>query len=392
MCGSDVDWSEASEDDSTDRQVLSLDLSALGTKDPSSGPPCPTEPSSLRPDAPVFWPSTINLTSDTHIFSASASSAPCDVNSEGESKDRSTAFDASTARKADGKSQFTSATQARLERIRKEHNLAKAVKPDKAPVPEHLWSDRIFRGPEGIPPGDRGWEYGLPTTDQIKCLIPIRRGALRYYRRKVLQDCLYYLRKTHGANWPEKRKKSGSKRKSRLGGATSLELNLESMREIVWRVWENSWFEYPAGSSLFYFRFPRKYRALARDGVPIFVKSELPSTIKPQPHSPPEARAVLQDKLPKMIERRYIGDPDGLLQALIFYFTVPKGVLDGVIQDWRIVYDAGANGLNDAVWAPSFWMPTISSLIRLLDNTSWMEDRDLGEMFINFPLHRSVRR
>ena len=32
------------------------------------------------------------------------------------------------------------------------------------------------------------------------------------------------------------------------------------------------------------------------------------------------------------------------------------------------------------------------SLLRILDTSSWMEDQDLGGMFINFPLHRSVRK
>lgn len=66
--------------------------------------------------------------------------------------------------------------------------------------------------------------------------------------------------------------------------------------------------------------------------------------------------------------------------------------MEGVIQDWRIVYDAGVNGLNDAMWVSSFWMPNVQSLLRILDTNSWMEDRDMGEMFINFPLHRSVRK
>ena len=71
----------------------------------------------------------------------------------------------------------------------------------------------------------------------------------------------------------------------------------------------------------------------------------------------------------------------------ITHFGVPKGVIDGIIQDWRIIYHAGANGLNDCVWDPPFWLPGVGSLVRMLDPTSVMEDRDMGEMFLNLELH-----
>eukprot|EP00956_Cyclotella_meneghiniana_P019471 scaffold33317_cov124-Cyclotella_meneghiniana.AAC.1 len=52
--------------------------------------------------------------------------------------------------------------------------------------------------------------------------------------------------------------------------------------------------------------------------------------------------------------RRYlIGSTRLDLKAIIKYFAVPKGE-----KDWRIVYDATASGLNECVWAPSFWLPT----------------------------------
>jgi hypothetical protein len=54
------------------------------------------------------------------------------------------------------------------------------------------------------------------------------------------------------------------------------------------------------------------------------------------------------------------------------------------------VYDGTASGLNDALWAPSFWLPTIDSLVRALDADSWMADRDIGDMFLNFQLHESL--
>ena len=73
------------------------------------------------------------------------------------------------------------------------------------------------------------------------------------------------------------------------------------------------------------------------------------------------------------------------MKAIIKYFAVPKGE-----KDWRIVYDATASGLNECVWAPSFWLPTVDSLLPALGPNSWMADRDIGDMFLNFELHHSV--
>ena len=58
-----------------------------------------------------------------------------------------------------------------------------------------------------------------------------------------------------------------------------------------------------------------------------------------------------------------------------------------MVQDWRTVFHAGANKLNDIMWVPSFGPPTVNLLLRIMDLLSLMEDRDVDEMFINFQLH-----
>ncbi len=83
-----------------------------------------------------------------------------------------------------------------------------------------------------------------------------------------------------------------------------------------------------------------------------------------------------------MVRRRYLVTTDIIIKLLIKYFAVPKGD-DNV----RIVYDATANKLNECVWVPSFWLPTIDTLVRALDENSWMMDRDVGDMFLNYQLH-----
>ena len=259
-------------------------------------------------------------------------------------------------------------SQDRIDQMKLQHDLAKAVKSDDAEVPVHLWNAKICRGPV--------------SAEQAKSLDVLRSFFLRIYRKRLWRDCKRLLHKNHGKKWCKMRRQGNSK----LNG------DLDAMRDILWRASLNSWFEYPGGSRLLYWRFPTKYQKQARDGVPVYFIEEGPTSMRAQMNMSPEETAVLREKILKVIQKRYLVVPDEKLKSVISYFGVPKGVIDGIIQDWRIVYHAGANGLNDKVWAPSFWLPGVNSLIRMLDLTSVMEDRDIGEMFLNFELHPMVRK
>ncbi len=91
---------------------------------------------------------------------------------------------------------------------------------------------------------------------------------------------------------------------------------------------------------------------------------------------------MLRKKIKKFVEQKYIAPPASKIMSLIKYFAVPKG-----LDDWRIVFHAGANKLNNCVWAPSFCLPTVNSLLRILDKETLMQDMDVGKMFLNFWLH-----
>eukprot|EP00978_Attheya_sp_CCMP212_P036262 scaffold163017_cov34-Attheya_sp.AAC.2 len=56
-----------------------------------------------------------------------------------------------------------------------------------------------------------------------------------------------------------------------------------------------------------------------------------------------------------------------------------------------MVYDATQSGLNEALWAPNFPMPMLSSLMRMVSYETFMMDQDLGEMFLNFMLDPKIR-
>ena len=267
-------------------------------------------------------------------------------------------------------------------RVKEQHDLAKAVKSDDAAVPVHLWNDRIKERASFNSIWSSPRLAGFKQQVFDWAISTIRNFMLRQYRRRLYLDCIKELRNRMGSNWFGRRRQGNDK----------LNVQLSAMRDILWRACENDWFEYPAGSRLLYWRWPKKYQKQARDGVPVYFLEEGPTDMKAQRIGSPEETAVLRKKLLKVIRKRYITVPEERLRSLISYFGVPKGIMDGIIQDWRIVYHAGANGLNDKVWCPSFWLPGVSSLVRILDLTSVMEDRDIGEMFLNFELDPAVRK
>ena len=93
---------------------------------------------------------------------------------------------------------------------------------------------------------------------------------------------------------------------------------------------------------------------------------------------------ALKKKLVMFRARKYV--IPGEVKSLLNMFDVPKGV-----DDICLVNDATQSGLNEAVWAPNFFSPTVSSLARTLQTTSWMADVDVGKCFCNYPLEERLQ-
>ncbi len=118
-----------------------------------------------------------------------------------------------------------------------------------------------------------------------------------------------------------------------------------------------------------------------------FLEQPGPTTRRAQPIiKDTEIPSKTKEMIEKVIKRRYLLTLDLAINFFIKYFAVPKGE-----DDICMVYNATANKLNEAVWVPTFWLPTINSLVWAVGNDSWMMDRDIGDMFLNFQLHEEVR-
>ena len=82
-------------------------------------------------------------------------------------------------------------------------------------------------------------------------------------------------------------------------------------------------------------------------------------------------------KLNKARKRGYIST--GGVKSLTHYFLVPMG--EGI----HMVYNKKSSGLKYAMWDPHFALQT-----RAIDEGTYVADRDIGEMFLNFMLSKYV--
>jgi hypothetical protein len=192
----------------------------------------------------------------------------------------------------------------------------KAVKADDAEVPTHLWDGRIkASAPEGAG----------------SSLDSCRELELRVFR------CALYLEYRLPCvnlrpDWNSMEQKKGRYCLNKL----------RRNADILWHASETSFFEYHAGSQLHFFRWPTKYKSMARDGIPIMF--EKPGLSKKQQQSEfkdPDVQEQVRSKILKVIRRRYMirAHTTFNIKSLIKYFAVPKG-----LSDIRIVYNATASG------------------------------------------------
>ena len=155
--------------------------------------------------------------------------------------------------------------------------------------------------------------------------------------------------------------------------------------EALNRVGNSSFWNWDDGSSILFWRWPKEIRKECRDGCSIYIKGPLPRYTRKQRMPPdPDDAARVAAKLKAVRDKRYISE--GMVKSLTSFFAVPKGD-----TDIRIVYDLSACGLNEALWAPSFWMPSVDNVLDVATHSSWFSDIDAGEMFLNYKMDSRVQ-
>ena len=163
------------------------------------------------------------------------------------------------------------------------------------------------------------------------------------------------------------------------------QVDLLAAREAIHRATLASWWEWDGGSRPFHWRWPRFYQPTIRDGLKVHFLSRAPVYQTPQPDTKdPAVKTTVKRKLSKIRERAYL--VAAFVVSFVTFFHVAKGE-----NDIWMVYDGTKCGLNDAIWVPSFWLPTIYTFLRMVMPNTWMSDNDIEEMFHNFILHGSLQ-
>ena len=127
----------------------------------------------------------------------------------------------------------------------------------------------------------------------------------------------------------------------------------------------------------------------ARDGFPIFIlesllKNHSIKVLTTSPLSNLNLKARYVDKIKRILLVNYI--EEGYVRWDIRCFGVSKGE-----DDIRLVYDGTSSGLNQLVWSLSFFLAMSTSLARSIIVNTYQMDLDVGEMFLNYMLHKMLR-
>ena len=96
------------------------------------------------------------------------------------------------------------------------------------------------------------------------------------------------------------------------------------------------------------------------------------------------ASKKLKSKLSKVRSRSRMHPV--FVKSLTSYFEVPKAK-----TCIRVAHDATACRLNDSLWDPNFFLPTVDSILRNSSSSTWFGDVDLDEMLLNYPLDELIR-
>ena len=254
---------------------------------------------------------------------------------------------------------FDSAWQQRLA-----ERHTKAVKADDADVEVDIWNRAVLE--------PFGTTY---SEDKHGSLFEfLRRTMSRRYKLNVLRSFVRYMLATYGFLHGDE-----------LCISPAFRADWEAGVEALNRVAKSTFWAWDGGSSVLFWRWPIEIRRECRDGCDIFVKGRLPRYTRKQ-RLPVDAmeRSLLIAKVEKVRSKGYI--TDGLVKSLTSFFAVPKGD-----SDIRVVYDLTACGLNEALWAPSFWMPTVDNVLDVATHKSWFSDIDAAEMFLNYKMDKRVQ-
>ena len=277
--------------------------------------------------------------------------------------------------------------------------ISKAAKADNAAVPTDLWDLRILRifntEDKSDNPRPDWFSLGiLRSLDILRSQFTVVACRLLFlsfmswYKTKFgnpkLPNVIYWCKRDSCYKWLHQ-------------GKIKYEKSHRTMRGLHWRSWnggldavrrftQSTWWTWKVGSRIHFWRWPKSYVSIVRDGHPLWLERKLkPYRVPQRDQKDQDVKKQVVSKLNKVRTLGYI--EKGKVDSLTSFFAVPK-----TDTDIRMVYDATVSGLNDVVWAPWFALPTVRTHLRAVGPHTFMGDNDLGDHFLNFILADKFRR
>ena len=134
--------------------------------------------------------------------------------------------------------------------------------------------------------------------------------------------------------------------------------DVEAIRDCLRRAEACTYFSWPRGSRLFFWKFGNEWHADMRDGVSLWHIAKAPRGYPPNiPASSREAELLARRKVFALRFQGFI-EQGQYVKLGTPRFLVDKLVEDGVVLDVRCVWDCKSSGLNATLWAPGFMLPT----------------------------------
>jgi len=250
--------------------------------------------------------------------------------------------------------------------------LAKTTNADDAAVPKHLWNDRIAENLMLT------WKRDMSNRKQVQNRIfvahnpPVTfkkekdRDKFKWAMRRIRSFCLRYWKKKVIRDFDKWFEEVGKLHED------SNQVFLDGQAACM-RANGASWWECDKGSSIYFWRWHPDYQEAAIVGIaPIFYSDHPSNQSRQPPYNDDEVKAKMKPKLQKVIDKGYIELTElKLVEAMMFMFHVPKGE-----KDIRMVYDGSKSGLNEALYAPWFSLPTIGTMVRWVVAGAWLVDND----------------
>jgi len=187
-------------------------------------------------------------------------------------------------------------------------------------------------------------------------------------------------------SWTSKGQRSYTLQWNALRGTREGRATVGAGLDALRRCANASWFEWLDGSAPIIWNWPQTYQKEVRDGQQHFFTGKFgPPWLRPQRCARDGGQhEMMRAKVVKVRKLDYI--TTGPVRSGTHFFCVPKGD-----SDIRMVYNGTSCGLNANVWAPRFGLPTVKDTLRSLLPGYYQADLDVGDQFLNFKLHESMR-